>query len=359
MLFLIILALSFYITKPFLTPIVAGAIVAYLSYPLYAKLLKHIKSRTIAAAAISILIVMLITLPLISVLGLVTNEAYHTYSTLNRQNLGTNAVKVACREEDWLSCKFINSVADMLPENEAVESLPTTEAKLDYHLQITVKKITEFIIVNFSKFLVSLPSLILNFFIMVFIIYYLLRDGDRIGEKIKGMLPLKESHKGQVIEKFHDLAYGTFYGNIVVAIIQGALAGLGFYLLGVPSPVLWGFVIIFFALLPYFGTAIIWLPAALNLLLIGYLQNDKSSTINGIILLFYGALVISSIDNFLKPKLISRKSHLHPVLIILGVLGGLSLFGFIGLVLGPFILALLVTFMDIYEKEKGEIHNYF
>ena len=351
--------LAFYITKPFLTSIVAGAIIAYLSYPLYERALKHIKNKTAAAALISIVIVLLITIPLISVLGLVTKEAYNTYTTLSGQNLGSNFVTVACREQDSLSCKVVKSAAHMLPENEAIKSFASPEAKLDYYFQIVVKKITEIIISNFSQLLVSLPSIILNFFIMMFIVYYLLKDGEYISIKIKNILPLKDLHKQQVIEKFHDLTYGTFYGNILVAIAQGFLAGAGFYILGVHSPILWGFVTIFFALIPYFGTAVIWLPAALNLILIGYLQNDSSITIHGIILLAYGALVISTIDNLIKPKLISRKSHLHPVLILLGVLGGLSFFGFIGIILGPFILAMLVIFMDIYEKEKGEIQNYF
>jgi len=151
------------------------------------------------------------------------------------------------------------------------------------------------------------------------------------------------------------VTFAVFYGNIFVAIIQGILGGVGFFVLGVESPVLWGFVMILFALIPYFGTAIIWLPAALNLLFKGYLENDASYTARGIILIVYGILVISSIDNILKPRLIGSKAQVHPVLVLLGVLGGLSLFGFIGLILGPVMLALLMTFVDIYEEEKAEL----
>ena len=116
---------------------------------------------------------------------------------------------------------------------------------------------------------------------------------------------------------------------------------------------------VIFALIPYFGTAIIWLPAALNFIFIGYLQNDNSSTIRGIVLIIYGIFVISSIDNILKPKMIGAKAKVHPILVLLGVLGGLSLFGFIGLILGPIMLALLMTFVDIYEEEKAELEKYF
>ena len=359
MLFFLILLLAFYITKPFLTPVITGAVVAYLSYPLYGKIIKFVKNKSAAALIVSIILILLITVPLISVLSLVSTEAYGTYSTLNKHSLGTNLMGVACKDENWLSCRSLQSLAGFLPEDDAVKSFDTPQAKLDYYFQATIKKITEFIIENFSKFLVSLPSLLLNFFVMVFVVYYLLKDGSSIAGRVKNILPLKELHKQKVLQRFHDLTYGAFYGSIFVAVVQGILGAVGFYLFNGPSPILWGFVMIFFALIPYFGTALIWLPAGLNLILTGYLQDNSSFIINGIALLIYGALVISTIDNFLKPKIIGAKSGLHPILVLLGVLGGLSVFGFIGLILGPAMLALLMTFVDIYEKEKGEIEKYF
>ena len=230
---------------------------------------------------------------------------------------------------------------------------------VDYYIQATIEKILGFIMENASKFLIAVPSIFLNFFVMVFVIYYLLKDGDRITSRIKGMLPLKEAHKERVLITFHDITYGVFYGNISVAVIQGILGSIGFLVLGIPSPFLWGFVMMLFALIPYFGTAIIWLPAALNLVFIGYLQNDNSFIIRGVILIFYGAVIISGIDNILKPKLIGSKADIHPILVLLGVLGGLSLFGFLGLILGPIMLALLMTLVGIYEEEKSELDEYF
>ena len=336
--------LAFYITKPFLPALFTGAIIAYLLYPLYKKILKYIKNKNIAAFIVSIFIVLLFTIILITLLGLVSKQAYETYISLSEQNLGANFMRIACKEESWVSCRAVNSVVELLPEEN-----------LDYYLQEIIKKIAEYILENASKFLALVPSFFLNFFVMVFAIYYMLKDGEAIAKKIKGVLPLKETHKQHVLEKFHNITYAVFYGNISIAILQGILGGIGFLSLGVPSAVLWGFVMILFALIPYFGTAIIWLPVALNLIFLGYLQNDSSYTIRGVVLVAYGILVISSIDNILKPKLIGTKAKVHPILILLGVLGGLSLFGFIGLILGPVILALLVTFVGIYEEEKDNI----
>ena len=340
--------LAFYITKPFLPALITGALIAYLSYPLYEKTLKYIKNRNFASFIISIFIVLLFAVPLVITLGIVSKEAYFTYASLNQHNLGTNFLKIACKDENWLLCKTVRLFVGFLPNKD-----------LDYYLQVTIEKITAFIIENFPQFIAAVPSLLLNFFVVIFVVYYLLKDGKSICERIKSILPLKEHHKQHVLDKFHDVTFATFYGNISLAILQGFLGSIGFLALGVQSPVLWGFVMALFALIPYFGTAIIWLPAALNLIFIGYLQNDNASTIRGIILVVYGIFIISSIDNLLKPKLIGTKANVHPILVLLGVLGGLNLFGFIGIILGPVMLALLMTFVDIYEEEKAELEKYF
>ena len=348
MVFLAILLLAFYITKPFLPALLTGAIISYLAYPLYEKTLKHVKNKNFASLVIAVFIVLLFTLPFIIVIGLVSKEAYATYTTLNQQNLGTNFISIVCKDESWLSCRTVKSFLGFLPESD-----------LDYYLQVTIEKIIVFIIENVSKFLAAIPFILLNFFVMVFVVYYLLKDSEVIAKRIKNLLPLKDSHKQHVLSRFHSIIYAVFYGNISIAIIQGILGGIGFLIFGVPSPILWGFVMALFALLPYVGTAIVWLPAGLNLVFIGYLQNDNSSTVKGVALIVYGIFVISSIDNFLKPKLIGIKAGVHPILVLLGVLGGLSMFGFIGLLLGPVMLALLMTFVDIYDEEKAELEKYF
>ncbi len=340
--------LAFYITKPFLPALFTGAIIAYLAYPLYNKVLNYVKNKNLAAFLIAILIVLLFTVPSVIVLGLVSKEAYLTYTSLSQQNLGTNFLRVVCGEESWASCKTVKSLVGFLPEKD-----------VDYYLQTTIEKITLFIIQNVADFLASVPAFLLSFFVVMFVVYYLLKDSHIIISRIKNVLPLKASHKERVIQRFHEITYAVFYGNISVAIIQGVAGTIGFLVLGIHSPILWGFVMMLFALIPYFGTAIVWLPAALNLIFIGYLQSDNSSTVRGIVLIVYGIFVISSIDNFLKPKIIGMKANVHPVLVLLGVLGGLNLFGFIGLILGPVMLALLMTFIDIYEEEKSELEKYF
>ena len=340
--------IAFYITKPFLPVLVTGAIIAYLAHPFYTRSLKYIKNRHLASFIISVSVILLITVPFIIVLGLVSKEAIATYSTLSQHNLGTNFANVVCQSPEAASCKALKSLVGFLPERN-----------LDYYMQATIEKITGFIISNVSDFLFSIPSMLLNLFVLAFVIYYLLKDGEAISNRIKNILPLKEIHKQNVFRRFHDSTYAVFYGNIAVAAVQGISGAIGFMFFGIPSPILWGAVMIIFALVPYFGTAIIWLPAALNLIFGGYLQNSNSAIARGVGLIVYGVLVISVVDNFLKPKIIGAKADIHPILVLLGVLGGLQLFGFLGLILGPVMLALLMTFVEIYEEEKAELEKYF
>ncbi|MBI2124441.1 AI-2E family transporter [Candidatus Pacearchaeota archaeon] len=345
---MVIVLLAFYIARPFLLALLTGGIIAYLSNPLYNKALKRVKNKNVAALIVTVLVILLITVPFLMVLGLISKEAYHTYTSLSQQNLGTNFMSMVCKNEDLSACKSLKSILRLLPEDN-----------MDYYLQATVEKITGFILNNVSKFLASIPYVLLNLFVMVFVIFYSLRDGSALASSIKSALPLKERNKQEILDRFHNITYGVFYGNITVAIVQGILGIIGFIVLGVPSPVLWGFVMMLFALVPYFGSAIIWLPAALNLIFTGYLQSDSSLMTRGVILIGYGVLVISTIDNILKPKLIGSKAKIHPILVLIGVLGGLSLFGLIGFILGPLMLALLMTFIDIYKKEKAELDRYF
>jgi predicted PurR-regulated permease PerM len=142
------------------------------------------------------------------------------------------------------------------------------------------------------------------------------------------------------------------YGSILIAVIQGALGALGFWIFGIESFFIWGMVMAIFALVPFVGTAIIWIPAALYLIAKGTTSGNMTLVWHGVGLLLYGVFIISSADNLLKPKLIGDRAGMHPVVVLLGVLGGLSLFGFAGFLIGPLILAAMTSFADIYQKEK-------
>jgi predicted PurR-regulated permease PerM len=192
----------------------------------------------------------------------------------------------------------------------------------------------------------------LDLFIVLFVMFFLFRDGEVFVDKIERIMPLKDKYRKHVFKKLNDMAYAVIYGSIIIAVIQGTLGGIGFLIFGLSSPLLWGIVMIFASLIPYVGSSIIWFPAALILIFDGYLNMETTLIIKGILLMIYGIFVVGTVDNILKPKIIGDRSGLHPVLVLLGVVGGLALLGFVGIIIGPIILAMLVTFIKIYEEEK-------
>ena len=328
--------------KPFLTAILISLVLAYIFYPVYRIINKKIKSKNISAFIVTILIVLLIIAPLFFILNTVSREAYFLYLS-SKQTIFTGDVFTSgCAEEDLsLRCSITGYFKGLLSE-------PRTK----YYIDDTIKKATDFFVGYVSGVLFSLPAKVLNFFIILFVTFFFFRDGDALVKKIEKLLPLREGHKKHVFIRFNNAAFAVIYGSILVAIIQGTLGGIGFFAVGIKSPLVWAIIMMLFSLVPYVGSTVIWLPASLILMFSGYIESDTFMLVKGILLMVYGTVIIGLADNFLKPKIIGDKAKVHPVLVLLGVLGGLKFFGFIGILVGPVLLALLVTFVEVYEEEK-------
>ena len=316
--FFLILYLSFLLLKPFMVAILASFVATYLVYPVYKGLNMVIKNKGVCAAILLFLIFVIILIPSFFIAERAIGEAANFYH------------KIVGIDFNRLS--------------ETASRYTGIDLNLDlYARDITSKAIT-LLLGNLSEFALSIPKKAIVVFISLFLMYYLLKEGDNIVNDIKKYLPLKEKQKEELIGKMKGVTWAVIYGVVVTAILQGIIGAIGLYIFKVHSPILLGLIMIVAAMMPYFGTAIVWLPAALIKLLNGDL-------FNGIGLLVYGVLVISLVDNFIRPMIISRKSRVHPLVIILGVFGGLSLFGFMGILVGPLILAVLIAFLDFYVKE--------
>jgi predicted PurR-regulated permease PerM len=342
--FILLVVVSFLIIKPFLTAVLTGLTFSYIFYPLYSKIKNRLKSKNISSLIASLLVILIITLPLLAVLNVVSKEAYTTY-LLSRQKVLSGQFLTEC-PADTTICNSINYFTDK-----------ANDPKIRYYYDTTVKDVTNKITENISNILFTIPILALDLFIILFVMFFLFKDGKIFANKVENLLPLKPDYRKHVIKKLNDMAYAVIYGSLIIAIVQGALGGVGFFIFGLPSPLLWGLVMVFASLLPYIGTSIIWLPASLFLIFNGYVTSDTALITKGILLMLYGTFIIGLVDNLLKPKLIGEKSGLHPVLVLLGVVGGLKFLGFIGIILGPMILAALVTFVNIYEEEKNGLHK--
>jgi predicted PurR-regulated permease PerM len=189
----------------------------------------------------------------------------------------------------------------------------------------------------------SIGETLIGLFIMFFVMYYGFREGEGFLTRIKELLPLDPELKESLFFELKTVTQAVLYGQVMTAVIQGGLGGLGLLVFGVSGWLFWGAVMMIMAFIPVLGTPLIWVPAAAGLILNG-------ETGRGVGLLIYGGTIVMNIDNFIRPRLVSGRTQVHPVLILIGVLGGLKIFGFIGMLAGPLVLALLVAFTKFYER---------
>lgn len=199
-------------------------------------------------------------------------------------------------------------------------------------------------------FLGGFVGALVQVFFVIFTMYYLFRDGERLRTGLRSALPLETRQANDIFQRTSEVIAASVYGVLVIATIQGTIGGVAFWLLGLPSPLLWGVVMIMLSMIPMLGAFIVWVPAALYLVATGHWGK-------ALILALVGVFVIGTIDNFLRPKLVGERTRLHELLIFFSVVGGLQVFGILGLVLGPVIVAITLALIDVYRKaddERGE-----
>ena len=192
-------------------------------------------------------------------------------------------------------------------------------------------------------FVGGVVGVIIEIFFVIFTMYYLFRDGHKIVNALPNMLPLERAQSEKIFARTREVISASLYGVLVIASIQGALGGLMFWILGLPSPLVWAVVMALLAMIPMAGAFLVWVPAAIFLGLSG-------SWPKAIILTVWGTLVIGTVDNFLRPKLVGEKTKLHELFIFFSVLGGLKVFGILGIVLGPVVLAITLALLDVFRQ---------
>lgn len=345
--FLLFIILSFYILFPFLRSIIFGVLVAYIFYPIYIFIFQRVGQReNLAAFLTTIGVFLIILVPFSIFLGTISGDVTSFYKFSKEHILSGSFVPLDCT--DGFLCKASNMLNNLVQDQGIKKHISTGLGKL----VASVLELT-------SSVVKSLPRVMLNFFIFVFVMFYSFRDGKEALQQAMDFLPLNNEFKQDLKVQAKEVIYATVYGNIIVAIIQGIVGAIGFVLFGVSSPVLWGVVMMVAALLPFIGSALVWFPAGLILVFQGFVAGDVSGIWKGVGLMIYGLLFISTIDNFIKPKIIGRKISLHPLLVILGLFGGLATIGFLGLILGPLVLAFLTSFIRVYAKDKDKIFDHF
>lgn len=330
----------FRLLSPFITVIFVAAVLSIAFYPLYNRIKSFLKGWERLASFVTCLIVILITVvPLTVFTILMAGEAVDTYEVI-QQKVDSG---VFDKYLQWQNGGFFYDL------NERVKFVIDLE-KIDMKKTIVdmAQSLSTFLVSQTANFVKSISSLILNFFIMLFSMYYFFKDGKRLTEKIKSMSPLPSLYETQLFDKITAMSKAIMLGVFLTAILQGLAGGIGFAIAGISNPVFWGTAMAFFSLVPLVGTAIIWVPAAAVLAILG-------SSWAALFILIWGVVVIGMVDNVARPYLIGGKAHTYPLLTFFVILGGIWTMGIKGVVIGPLVLMILMSFLHIYEAEYSKV----
>lgn len=335
-LLLIVIVLAVLIFLPFLTPIVLAAALAVVFGPLHRKVLSLMfrdRERSSAAALVTLILVAVVVLvPALLIVGKIYAEVQTMYGYLIDEGGRSQFISSLNSWSDILTLKIFSIYPDYSFDS--------------FNITGILKKGLEWAFSNLDTVFTGLTRMTFNGFIMLLALFYFLRDGRELKRQIIDLSPLGDADDEKIMRKMQRAIYAIFAGSILVGIIQGILVGIGFWIFGVPSPALWGFVGAIAALIPGVGTSLILIPGIIYLFLSG-------PTGPAIGLLIWGVLAVGLIDNFLGPIFMNRGIKIHPFMVLVSVLGGLSFFGPIGFVLGPIILAFLFSLLEIYRTSHS------
>ena len=328
---LAISALFVAVVWPFLQALLVGAILSGLCHPLYRWMVRLFRGRKSLASAVTLLILFLLIVgPLSALLGLVVNQALtvseHAIPWLQERFGAAGSFDV----HQWLVERF-PLIADLVPsQGEIVKNLGMAA------------KTAGGVLVNWaSAFTAGTAGFFLHFFVMIYAMFFFLKDGRSILQKIFYYMPLRHEDEIQMLERFASVTRATIKGSLLIGLIQGSLAGIAFYFAGIDGAAFWGTIMVVLSVIPGVGTALVWVPTVIYLYLIG-------SSVSATLLAIWCAGVVGTVDNFLRPRLVGRDAEMPDLLILIGTLGGLFFFGPIGFVIGPVVCGLFLTALDIY-----------
>lgn len=316
---------------PFYGAVFWGAILALLFMPLHRRLLRRMPERpNLAALATLAVCLLIVILPVALITASLVREAAALVARLRSGELNFGLYLQQVLDvippwlEDWLDRLGLGDVAAVQ------DRLASAAAQISQFVATQALAIGQ----NTVHFVVSLG-------IMLYLLFFLLRDGQALSARIRQALPLDEVHKRNLLAKFATVIRATVKGNVVVAVTQGALGGLIFWILGIQGAVLWATLMAFLSLLPAVGASLIWGPVAIYFLATG-------SFVQAVVLIAFGVFVIGLVDNLLRPILVGKDTKLPDYLVLVSTLGGMSIFGINGFVIGPLVAALFVAAWDLF-----------
>jgi predicted PurR-regulated permease PerM len=323
---LVLAYLMYLVCEPFLRPLAWAGISAVFFYPQY-RLLEVRMGKNRAATVSTIFVALIIIVPFVLIVTAFVQQANETLGSLDLNSSSTGIVRLKSAW-GWLQGKGVGMKLGNFEEAE----------------QRAASWLAGFAANAAGSLVRNVIEVVVNLFISVFAMFFLFRDGDNIMDHVRRVLPFESTFSEQQIERIGELIRASISATFLVAIVQGALGGIAFAVLGLGAPIFWGVTMAFFALLPL-GAGVVWLPVAVWLLITGHVGH-------GIALIAIGFGVIGLVDNFLRPILLSGRTEMNGLLVFVSLLGGIAAFGLLGIVLGPVIMAVTTGFVNAYATES-------
>ena len=325
----IALYLCWQMVQPFTNVILWAIVLAVVFYPLHRRIRVRVRQASVAAILSTILVVVLILLP-------------------------ATFITIAVVRELAGAADSLQAGVQRLSSAQTLPGVGWVVERLRNYVEIDVAAAQRFVAERMKALAGVLAAstlvvvggavgAIVQMVLVVFTLFYMFRDGDRIRQALYNILPLERIQMHDITIRTRDVIAATIYGVLVISAIQGTLGTLIFWILGLPSPILWGVVMFFLSMIPMAGAFLVWVPAAIFLALTGAYGK-------ALILVVWGILVIGTIDNFLSPRLVGRRARLHELLVFFSVLGGLEVFGVLGVVLGPVVVALTLALVEMVRQ---------
>jgi len=327
LLVVLVLVACYFVFKPFLIELIIAAVLVSILYGLYSKFKKlFFNNRNVAALIMCLLVIVLIIFPLSQVMILAGKKSVTAYN---------DTVQFFTQNDDFIQNKYLRQLDFVGLDNSTLQNFVIDIVKRSSDWMVGA---ATFILKETTNFFISL-------FFIVFAMFFFFRDGEGMLKKLSLWLPLQNKYNLRLFKKFRDVSYSTMVSTFVTALAQGFVGAIGYMIIGVPSffP---GILIGFTSLLPYIGSILVYVPTGIYLLLTGQIWQ-------GIFILLWGAVIIGNTDNIIRTYMIQGKAHVNPVFVFFSIIGGVYLFGFWGVVIGPLVVSIAITVFHIYELEYG------
>lgn len=331
----VVTAAFIWLIRGFLQPIFWAVALGIVVYPVHTQIRQRLLPReTLAASASVVLVVLIVVMPIIGVAMVVTGEAAALYSRISGGDIDLSRLYREAQEHLPQLIEFMQ-MTGLDPE------------RLQSQLSSAAVALSRFIASRALALGQDTLRIAVFFFLMIYLLFFFLRDGKRLLDALVRALPLGDARERHLLGRFAEVSRATIKGTLVVGIVQGTIGGMTFAALGIRAPVLWGVIMALLSILPAVGPALVWAPAAIVLMAGGRIAA-------GVVLIVVGALIIGLVDNLLRPLLVGRDTRMPDYLILLSSLGGLAAFGLAGIVIGPIIAAFFLSVWQMAQDEFGQ-----